>query len=1086
MKKETVMTKHKSNFLSRIITVFLAISMLFSGQIFFAAQAFGGEKNVIYVSPEGNDENGDGSFSAPFATIKKAFSVVDGNIGATVVLMGDVESDNPEAWNKAYDAIDGHQGLITFTGKDPVGGNVYENAKLRYDTPGFEGPVLVEYLTLVPKRDYAFIDTHGHPFTVGKGVSHEKYIFCIHDGINPVSKVTKVEKTDTVIESGDITHLYVGGAYAKDTTNGVRGDCRLTVNGGTIKTVTIGFDSYSAAHTTASVAGDVVITINGGSVNNIISSKLNDEKIGGALTIILNNSSKLPAIDLPEAEKGTFIINVDHGGSVFATDEPGVFGFKCASKNTCFVNDEKPEGATFKVSPGTHTVAFRRERTNDGELAYINGFPDNTFRPDEKLTRAQAAQIAVKAADKEGFESLGFVSKFSDIKQSDWYYPAIAYLEENEILPKEWQNEFLPNKEITRGEYLYILDGMLVKYNEAIKLVSFSDVTEESTPYYSAIMSAFAAGCVVGYEDGTFRPENALTRAEAVTFVNRYLERSPCENINSDFTDMKGHWADGEVLAASTDKSENKWTVSQKDNTASFVMPESADSAEDYITALYDQAGNLSGKAIREGSAEIAERMKADILNSPNTLELYGDRVTGTAYHISERGDDVNGDGSEEKPFRSIAGLKAKISLKKGDAVLFERGGIYRCTFSVSAGVVYGAYGKGNKPIIMQSKKNYASPELWKETEWENVWVCTELLKNVGIIGFDHDLQDYSESTYNELYGVIMNKNLFGFKDASQLCGDLQFYSELNGGTDNYGELYVYSKNGNPGERFKSIEIGEKIDIVTGSARDVVIDNISFKFTGAHGMGGAGGAENRVVTNCIYSWLGGSVLSLSFEGGKPVNYGNAVEIYGGCNGYYVENNWMYQIYDTAVTHQRNQSLGDCMQENIRYSGNLMEYVYWGIEFYNRKPSASQLGGKEDTYTRITRNVTSEYNLLRLGGYGWGSITRHRTCKLYCGYLLSENYDCYTRYNIFDRAYGDLMYIEKESNELDDKNIYIQHIGQPLGKLKKDEIVTCDYDAALRIAKDLGDKNAVVVLIDPEKDPIVRNIPEGLIAPDALG
>ena len=79
-----------------------------------------------------------------------------------------------------------------------------------------------------------------------------------------------------------------------------------------------------------------------------------------------------------------------------------------------------------------------------------------------------------------------------------------------------------------------------------------------------------------------------------------------------------------------------------------------------------------------------------------------------------------------------------------------------------------------------------------------------------------------------------------------------------------------------------------------------------------------------------------------------------------------------------------------------------------------------------------------------------------------------------------------MYIEKESNELDDKNIYIQHIGQPLGKLKKDEIVTCDYDAALRIAKDLGDKNAVVVLIDPEKDPIVRNIPEGLIAPDALG
>ena len=78
-----------------------------------------------------------------------------------------------------------------------------------------------------------------------------------------------------------------------------------------------------------------------------------------------------------------------------------------------------------------------------------------------------------------------------------------------------------------------------------------------------------------------------------------------------------------------------------------------------------------------------------------------------------------------------------------------------------------------------------------------------------------------------------------------------------------------------------------------------------------------------------------------------------------------------------------------------------------------------------------------------------------------------------------------MGIPENSTETEDRNIYIQHIGQLLGNLKKSSGVICDYDAARRIAEDFGDKNAVVVLIDPAVEPIVRNIPEGLIAPDAL-
>lgn len=70
----------------------------------------------------------------------------------------------------------------------------------------------------------------------------------------------------------------------------------------------------------------------------------------------------------------------------------------------------------------------------------------------------------------------------------------------------------------------------------------------------------------------------------------------------------------------------------------------------------------------------------------------------------------------------------------------------------------------------------------------------------------------------------------------------------------------------------------------------------------------------------------------------------------------------------------------------------------------------------------------------------------------------------TEYNIFDRCHGYLLNLPANSNEVDDKNIYIQTIGEPLGNLKGVS-VTCDYNAAAAIEKYWGDKNAVVIVID---------------------
>ena len=1076
------MTHSKSIFRSLFISTIIVVIMACLVCAVFADEV---AECVIYVSPDGDDDIGDGTKEAPYFTLKRAFKDIVYTDDSTIVVMGDIEPDNAKAWNSAYGSIKGHEGTLTITGKDPYTGEIYKDAILRYDSPILEGDTVIEYIMLAPPRNWAFIETSGYNFVFGEGVTHGQYGIYAHDGATPAGRKV-VYGTNTLLKSGDISSIYIGGGYPNSTDVGVEGNVALTVDGATVESITIGFDKYKDTHTPGFINGDVIITLNNGQIGSISSRQLLDNRVRGAIYVMANNGTSAPSVATIDTDDGVYVISSTTHGTVVPTDEPGVFKITAKKKYSCYVDNKLFEGDTIKLEPGQHKVVFKRIPSTEFFDAYASGFEDGTFRPDEKLTRAQAIKLVTNACGLV-IETEDFETSFTDISKSDWYYKTVVFMEENEILPPEWKERFMPNEEITRGEYIYITDAITFKSYHSIKLKSFSDVTKDSTPYYTAIISAANADCINGYGDGTFRPEETLTRAEAVTVINRYLSRTPVSGVDSGFSDVYGHWASGEIAAATSSVNDGKWTYSDTNDAGQpYILPTGHDvSAEDYITSLHTQSKQLSGQAIRDGVEVIADKMREDVLSSSNTTRLYASRITRNKYYISENGDDVNGKGTASAPYKTFSGLKANKTLRAGDAVLFERGGVYRGSISVTKGVVYGAYGTGNKPLILQSKKNYADPDLWQETEWENVWVCTDLLKNVGVIGFDHDMQDYSENTYNELYGITMNKDLFGFDGPHELCGDLQFYSELNGSTSALGKLYVYSKDGNPGERFDSIEIGENVAIVTGAADDVVIDNLSFKFTGGHGMGGAGGCKNRTVTNCIYSWLGGSVLSLNFHGnGSPVNYGNAVEIYGACSGYYVKNNWMYQIYDTAVTHQRSSSLGDCIQEDVLYSENLMEYVYWGIEFYNSPPTADQLNGAEDTYTRITRNVVSEYNLLRLGGYGWGSIVRYRGCALYCGSALSENYDCYSRYNIFDRAYGKLLNLPKNSNENTNYNIYIQHIGQTLGNLKGTTTI-CDMNALEHLANRWGDENAVVVVIDPNLDPIVRNIPEGLAESGAL-
>lgn len=95
---------------------------------------------------------------------------------------------------------------------------------------------------------------------------------------------------------------------------------------------------------------------------------------------------------------------------------------------------------------------------------------------------------------------------------------------------------------------------------------------------------------------------------------------------------------------------------------------------------------------------------------------------------------------------------------------------------------------------------------------------------------------------------------------------------------------------------------------------------------------------------------------------ETVRYGNGFEVVDGCCDILVENNWVYQCYDAGITHQSSFQPG-CVQENIVFRGNLIEYCNYNIEYY-----VSEENG-------IIEDTVYENNILRYAGFGFGSENR---------------------------------------------------------------------------------------------------------------
>lgn len=177
----------------------------------------------------------------------------------------------------------------------------------------------------------------------------------------------------------------------------------------------------------------------------------------------------------------------------------------------------------------------------DDHFAYVIGYPDGTVRPGAKISRAETAAIffrLLKPGVRE--DNLTSGSVFEDVGQGMWYRQSISTLAALGIVKGRTPVCFAPEAPISRAEFAAIcarFDTGVTKGDGGFTDLSGHWAQEE-------IERAASLGWIAGYPDGTFRPDQPITRAEAMTMVNRVLCRMP--EKEADLLDGMNVWPDNQ------------------------------------------------------------------------------------------------------------------------------------------------------------------------------------------------------------------------------------------------------------------------------------------------------------------------------------------------------------------------------------------------------------------------------------------------------------------------------------------------------------------------------------------------------------
>ncbi len=369
-------------------------------------------------------------------------------------------------------------------------------------------------------------------------------------------------------------------------------------------------------------------------------------------------------------------------------------------------------------------------------------------------------------------------------------------------------------------------------------------------------------------------------------------------------------------------------------------------------------------------------------------FQLYGD--SAQLIGSENVGTDANANWVTVRndPFKIINGTETPNDGDDSvtDAVLFKRGNEFLdikqmqvvcladqvpasyAAFFAQTGVLYGAYGTGEKPVLNASAKNYASADadgksLWTKVDGKDIYYCDV-----------NDITQYDNNRDNAVLNVIFNKGAkigtrkFFAEDLHTLYKEGQYATDVENGL-----LYLYCEDKAPDKKYNQIYMtrclyGGYINI---GASDIVVDNINFYGFGGGGLRGAFNCPRNTIQNCEISYSGGMLhpvetfaefgYSDKYDKKYGLRYGNGVETWENSNDFIIDHNWIYHTFDSAVSPQGDgDSTGD--YDGFAITNNIFEYNNCDVEYFDDATP-------EET---ILKNVDISNNIFRFTSFGWGT------------------------------------------------------------------------------------------------------------------
>ena len=199
------------------------------------------------------------------------------------------------------------------------------------------------------------------------------------------------------------------------------------------------------------------------------------------------------------------------------------------------------------------------------DLTYIIGYPDESVRPDASMTRAEAATVFYRLYDGEypAFTRRMSNGTFEDVKADYWFYKEVETLYNIGIVDGMDEHTFAPDAPVTRAEFAVMAARFANLDYEGGNI--FDDVPTGHWAY-SYINAAANAGWVEGYPDGSFRPDEPISRAEVVTLVNGVINRSVTLGklkelgVKCPYNDLvENHWGYCDLMEATVPHSAEEW-----------------------------------------------------------------------------------------------------------------------------------------------------------------------------------------------------------------------------------------------------------------------------------------------------------------------------------------------------------------------------------------------------------------------------------------------------------------------------------------------------------------------------------------------